>query len=254
MSVEIRREMLVRYLREQGRTSVNDLATHLNITGATIRSDLRQLEQSHQVTRRYGGAEAVTQPITEDRTIDEKTALNQNIKQRIGAKAASLVHDGESIILDNGSTTLQMVPWLVERVALTVMTNSLHIINEVVARDSNMNLLMPGGTYRKRSASFHGGLAEQAFRAFSFDKLFIGADGFDIEQGTTTFIEAYQVSQAMCQAAKQIIVVTDSSKFGRKTPNVVVPIEKIDIVITDHGISEADQAALEQRGIQVLLV
>jgi DeoR family glucitol operon repressor len=164
------------------------------------------------------------------------------------------VHDGESIILDNGSTTLQMVPWLVERVALTVMTNSLHIINEVVARDSNMNLLMPGGTYRKRSASFHGGLAEQAFRAFSFDKLFIGADGFDIEQGTTTFIEAYQVSQAMCQAAKQIIVVTDSSKFGRKTPNVVVPIEKIDIVITDHGISEADQTALEQRGIQVLLV
>ena len=76
MSVEIRREMLVRYLREQGRTSVNDLATHFNITGATIRSDLRQLEQSHQVTRRYGGAEAVTQPITEDRTIDEKTALN----------------------------------------------------------------------------------------------------------------------------------------------------------------------------------
>lgn len=254
MSVEVRREMLVRYLREQGRTSVNDLATHFNITGATIRSDLRHLELAHQVTRRYGGAEAISQPIAEDRTIDEKTALNQSIKQRIGAKAASLVHDGESIILDNGSTTLQMVPWLVERVALTVMTNSLHIMNEAVARDSNMNLLMPGGTYRKRSASFHGGLAEQAFRAFTFDKLFIGADGFDIEQGTTTFIEAYQVSQAMCQAAKQIIVVTDSSKFGRKTPNVVVPIEKIDIVITDHGISEADQTALEQRGIQVLLV
>ena len=133
-------------------------------------------------------------------------------------------------------------------------TNSLLIINEAVSRDCNMNLLMPGGTYRKRSSSFHGGLAEQAFRAFTFDKLFIGADGFDIEQGTTTFNEAYQVSQAMCQAAKQIIVVTDSSKFGRKTPNVVVPIDKIDIVITDHGISEADQAALEQRGIQVLLV
>ena len=84
--------------------------------------------------------------------------------------------------------------------------------------------------------------------------MFIGADGFDIEQGTTTFNEAYQVSQAMCQAAKQIIVVTDSSKFGRKTPNVVVPIDKIDIVITDSGISESDLAALQQRGIQVMLV
>ncbi|WP_024871723.1 glucitol operon DNA-binding transcriptional repressor SrlR [Tolumonas lignilytica] len=254
MSVEIRREMLVRYLREHGRTAVNDLATHFNITGATVRSDLRQLEQSNLVTRRYGGAEAVTQPVAEDRTMDEKTTLNQNIKQRIGAKAAGLVHDGESIILDNGSTTLQMVPWLVERVALTLMTNSLLIMNEVVSRDSNMTLLMPGGTYRKRSSSFHGGLAEQAFRSFTFDKLFIGADGFDIEQGTTTFNEAYQVSQAMCQAAKQIIVVTDSTKFGRKTPNVVVPISKIDIVITDQGISESDKAALEQRGIQVLLV
>ena len=94
MSVEIRREMLVRYLREQGRTSVNDLANHFNITGATIRSDLRQLELAHLVTRSYGGAEAISQPVSEDRTIDEKTALNQSIKQRIGAKAASLVHDG----------------------------------------------------------------------------------------------------------------------------------------------------------------
>ena len=254
MSVEVRRDMLVRYLREHGRTSVNDLASHFNITGATVRSDLRHLELANLVTRRYGGAEAVTHPVAEDRSMDEKTTLNQNIKQRIGAKAASLVNDGESIILDNGSTTLQMVPWLIERVALTVMTNSLLIINEAVARDCNMNLLMPGGTYRKRSSSFHGGLAEQAFRSFTFDKLFIGADGFDIEQGTTTFNEAYQVSQAMCQAAKQIIVVTDSSKFGRKTPSVVVPIDKIDIVITDSGISESDLAALQQRGIQVMLV
>jgi len=144
MSVEVRRDMLVRYLREHGRTSVNDLASHFNITGATVRSDLRHLELANLVTRRYGGAEAVTHPVAEDRSMDEKTTLNQNIKQRIGAKAASLVNDGGSIILDNGSTTLQMVPWLIERVALTVMTNSLLIINEAVARDCNMNLLMPG--------------------------------------------------------------------------------------------------------------
>lgn len=254
MSVELRREMLVKYLREHGRTNVNDLAAHFNITGATVRSDLRSLEQTNQVVRRYGGAEAVVQSAVEDRTLDEKTALNQEVKQRIGEKAASFVRDGESIILDNGSTTLQMVPWLVDRVALTVMTNSLLIVNEAVARDSNMTLLMPGGTFRKRSSSFHGGLAEQAFRFYTFDKLFIGADGFDIELGTTTFNEAYQVSQSMCQAARQIVVVTDSSKFGRKTPNIVVPIEKIDIVITDSGIKEADKAALEAKDIQVILV
>ncbi|MEE9707834.1 glucitol operon DNA-binding transcriptional repressor SrlR [Aeromonas veronii] len=254
MSVELRREMLVNYLREKGRTAVTELAEHFNITGATVRSDLRYLEQTKQVTRRYGGAEAVTHSLSDDRPLDEKTSLNQDIKKRIGAKAASLVHDGDSIILDNGSTTVQMVQWLVEKVALTVMTNSLLIANEFVARDSNVTLLMPGGAFRKRSSSFHGGLAEQAFRFYTFDKLFIGADGFDIELGTTTFIEAYQVSQSMCQAAKQIIVVIDSSKFGRKTPNIVVPIDKIDIVITDSGISDEDKRALEDKDIQVLIV
>lgn len=254
MSIEARREMMVRYLREHGRTTVNELAAQFNITAATIRSDLRHLERSKLVVRRYGGADAFSHPAVEDRTMDEKTALNLNTKQRIGAKAASLLKDGESIILDSGSTTLQMVPWLAERVALTVMTNSLHIMNEAVALDSSLTLLMPGGTYRKRSASFHGSQAEQAFSAFTFDKLFIGADGFDVEQGTTTFNEAYQVSQAMCQAVRQIIVVTDSSKFGRRTPNVVVPIDKIDILITDTGISDADRQALEQHGIQVVLV
>ncbi|MEI4964060.1 MULTISPECIES: glucitol operon DNA-binding transcriptional repressor SrlR [Aeromonas] len=254
MSIESRREIIVHYLREHGRTSVNDLAAHFNITGATVRSDLRHLEQAQLVVRRYGGAEAFTPPALEDHTMDEKTALNLSTKQRIGAKAASLVHDGESIILDSGSTTLQMVPWLADRVALTMMTNSLHIMDEAAALNSSLTLLMPGGTYRKRSASFHGSQAEQAFRVFTFDKLFIGADGFDVEQGTTTFNEAYQVSQAMCQAARKIIVVTDSSKFGRKTPNVVVPIDKIDIVITDKGIRDSDLQALEQYGIEVMLV
>lgn len=217
MSIETRREMLVRYLREHGRTSVNDLAAHFNITGATVRSDLRHLEQAQLVVRRYGGAEAFTQPALEDHSMDEKTVLNLNTKQRIGARAASLVRDGESIILDSGSTTLQMVPWLAERVALTVMTNSLHIMNEAAALDSNVTLLMPGGTYRKRSASFHGSQAEQAFRVFTFDKLFIGADGFDVEQGTTT--------------------------LGVLRPNL---LESVTTMIC--------RQALEQHGIQVVLV
>ena len=254
MSIETRRDMLVRYLRENGRTSVKELADYFNITGATVRSDLRFLEQAQLVMRRYGGAEAFNGAALEDRTMDEKTTLNLNIKQRIGAKAASLVQNGESIVLDSGSTTLQMVPWLAEHVGLKLMTNSLHIMNEAAALESSLTLLMPGGTYRKRSASFHGKSAEQAFRDFTFDKLFIGADGFAVEQGITTCNEAYQVSQAMCQSAKKIIVVTDSCKFGQRTPNVVVPIDKIDIIITDPGISDADRQALERQGIEILLV
>ena len=98
MSIETRRDMLVRYLRENGRTSVKELADYFNITGATVRSDLRFLEQAQLVMRRYGGAEAFNGAALEDRTMDEKTTLNLNIKQRIGAKAASLVQNGESIV------------------------------------------------------------------------------------------------------------------------------------------------------------
>ena len=116
MSIETRREMLVRYLREHGRTSVNDLAAHFNITGATVRSDLRHLEQAQLVVRRYGGApEAFTQPALEDHSMDEKTVLNLNTSASAPGREPGpgwRVHHSRQ-----GSTTLQMVPWLAERVA-----------------------------------------------------------------------------------------------------------------------------------------
>ena len=186
--------------------------------------------------------------------MDEKTVLNLNTKQRIGARAASLVRDGESIILDSGSTTLQMVPWLAERVALTVMTNSLHIMNEAAALDSNVTLLMPGGTYRKRSASFHGSQAEQAFSRIHLRqvvhrrrRLRCRAGHHHLQRGISG--EPGHVPGGTADHRGDRL-----SKFGRKTPNVVVPIDKIDIIITDKGISDADRQALEQHGIQVVLV
>lgn len=255
MTMDKRRAQVVSYLRENGKTSVNELASVFETSGATIRADLRSLEVEGLVVRRYGSAEAINpaKAGSEDRSMDEKQAINLDAKCRIAEAAASMVEDGSSIILDCGSTTLQMVPHLKDVLALTLMTNSMHIAQAVASSDAEHTILMPGGTYRRKSASFHGTWAEKTFREFSFDKLFIGADGFDLAQGTTTYNEAYQVSQAMCQAAGQIIVVTDSSKFGRRSPNVVVPLEKIDIVITDRGISADDLAYLEEKGIKVIL-
>jgi DeoR family glucitol operon repressor len=250
-----RRDRLVDYLRENGKTAVNELAEVFDTSGATIRSDLRSLEQEGLVVRRYGSAEACfPSAVSTEDAMDEKKTLNLDVKIKIARKATELVNDGDSIILDCGSTTLQMIPELKNIMSLTLMTNSLDIVNAIASLDSDHTVIMPGGTFRKKSASFHGTLAERAFSQFSFDKLFIGADGFDMEQGCTTFIEAYQVSQAMCQSANKIIVVLDSSKFGRKSPNVVVPIDKIDVVITDTNISKEDLDCLEEKGITVYLV
>ncbi|HEY5716208.1 MAG TPA: DNA-binding transcriptional repressor [Psychromonas sp.] len=250
-----RRDRLVNYLRDNGKTAVNELAKLFDTSGATIRSDLRSLEEEGVVVRRYGSAEACFPSLAaEDIAMDEKKTINLDVKVRIAKKAVELVNDGDSIILDCGSTTLQMIPELEKIRSLTLMTNSLDIVNAMADLDSEHTIIMPGGTFRKKSSSFHGSLAEKAFSQFSFDKLFIGADGFDPVQGCTTFIEAYQVSQAMCQSANRIIVVLDSSKFGRKSPNVVVPIDKIDVVITDTNIHSEDLARLEEKGITVYLV
>ncbi|UGA54043.1 glucitol operon DNA-binding transcriptional repressor SrlR [Vibrio sp. VB16] len=256
MNIIDRRNELVAYLKENGKTAVNELADIFDTSGATIRTDLRKLEEDGVVVRRYGSAEACLPQVVaaEEFAMDEKKTINLDKKIRIAKKAVQLVNDGDSIILDCGSTTLQMVPELDNFMSLTLMTNSMDIVNTMAELDSDHTIIMPGGSYRKKSASFHGGLAERAFSQFSFDKLFIGADGFDLSQGCTTYNEAYQVSQAMCQSAKNIIVVIDSSKFGRRSPNVVVPLDRIDAVITDTDFSEEEALGLEDKGINVYRV
>jgi len=255
MNLDNRRERLLEFLKTHGKTSVNRLASTFDTSGATIRSDLRSLEEEGLVIRRYGAAEAAAPPHgLEDWSMDVKQTLNLEHKSLIAQAASKLVQDGESIVLDCGSTTLQMVSHLQHVLELTLMTNSIHIVNAVAELESPHTVLMPGGTYRHKSASFHGALAEQAFQKFSFDKLFIGADGFDLAQGTTTYNEAYQVSQAMCQAANKIIVVTDSSKFGRRSPNVVVPLNKIDVLVTDSDIEKKHIESLQKQGIELLVV
>lgn len=250
-----RRDLVLQYLKDHGRTSVNALSAHFGLTGATIRSDLRTLELESRIVRCYGGAEARVLPVPEtEQPMNEKTKINQEVKRNIAQAAVFLIDNGESLILDNGSTTLQMVKYLEGRTGLSIMTNSLSIMNEIANLDCDFNLLIPGGVFRKNSSSFHGPQAEQAFSSFTFDKLFIGADGFDIEMGTTTFNELFQVSQAMVKAARQVIVVTDSEKFKRKTPNVVVSINQIDVIITDSGISDEDKKALQAKKIKVITV
>jgi DeoR family glucitol operon repressor len=112
---------------------------------------------------------------------------------------------------------------------------------------------MPGGTFRKTSASFHGSLAESAFSKFSFDTLFIGADGVDLTAGVTTFNEVFAVSQAMCQAAKKIVLLVDSSKFGRRSPNVVCSLDVVDVLITDNDIGDDILAQFREKGIEVII-
>ena len=245
-----RQAAILEYLQKQGKCSVEELAQYFDTTGTTIRKDLVILEHAGTVIRTYGGV--VLNKEESDPPIDHKTLINTHKKELIAEAAVSFIHDGDSIILDAGSTVLQMVPLLSRFNNITVMTNSLHIVNALSELDNEQTILMPGGTFRKKSASFHGQLAENAFEHFTFDKLFMGTDGIDLNAGVTTFNEVYTVSKAMCNAAREVILMADSSKFGRKSPNVVCSLESVDKLITDAGIDPAFRQALEEKGSTVL--
>ena len=136
---------------------------------------------------------------------------------------------------------------------ITVMTNSLHIVNALSELGQRANYPDARRDLSQKSASFHGQLAENAFEQFSFDKLFMGTDGIDLNAGVTTFNEVFSVSKAMCNAAREVILMADSSKFGRKSPNVVCSLESVDKLITDAGIDPAFRQALEAKGIEVII-
>ncbi|MBS0968466.1 DNA-binding transcriptional repressor (plasmid) [Chimaeribacter arupi] len=251
MKPKQRQAQILEYLQQKGRVTVEALTAHFNTTGTTIRKDLSFLEQEGAVIRTYGGV--MLNRDEGDQPIDRKTLINTDKKKQIAALAAGLINEGDSLIFDAGSTVLQMVPHLARFNNITVMTNSLSIVNELVELENDQVILMPGGTYRKTSASFHGSLAETAFSHFSFDKLFIGADGVDLAAGVTTFNEVFAVSQAMCRAAQKIVLLVDSSKFGRKSPNVVCQLASVDVLITDSDIAPALVTQLQEKGIEVLI-
>ncbi|MFQ1049555.1 DNA-binding transcriptional repressor [Avibacterium paragallinarum] len=255
MKPKERQLAILNYLQTHGKTAVDQLAEFFSTTGTTIRKDLTALEKAKKVLRTYGSVVLREQEKTTETELPmtNKTHINLEQKKKIAQAAVKFLKDGDSIIIDSGSTVLQMIPYLAELNNLTIMTNSLHIMNSLVALEKEHELLMCGGTYRTKSASLHGILAEATFEKFSFDKLFIGTDGFDLELGLTTFNEVHGVSKAMTNAARQIIVLADSSKFGRRSPNIVCPLEKIDVVITDNLLDKQTHQALLNKGIAVVI-
>lgn len=254
MKVRQRQTAILEYLQSNGQVSVDELVEHFKTTGTTIRKDLTQLHESGLILRTYGGA-MLNREIG-DRTIDHKTYINTLAKKAIAQEAAKLIYEGDSIIFDAGSTVAQMIPMLAKFNNLTIMTNSLHMVNELVANNNDQTIILTGGTFRRKSASFHSNNASAiaAFESYTFDKLFMGADGVDLVGGVTTFNESYHGSVAMSKAAAKLILLADSSKFGRRSPNVVCDLSAVNTIITDEKLDDRYDNALTQKGINVVKV
>ena len=246
-----RRHAIVTLLAERGELSVDWLAREFDTSEVTIRKDLAELERNGLLLRRYGGAIPVPQELVAD--VPEAEQVSKR-KQAIARAAAELIRDHNRIIIDSGSTTAALIPELGKRRGLVVMTNSLAVAAALRELENEPTLLMTGGTWDPHSEAFQGQVAEQVLRSYDFDQLFIGAAGVDPLRGTTTFNELVGLSRVMAEVAREVVVLAEAHKVGRKIPNLELPWSRIDTLITDTGLSAELKVRIEQQGVQVICV
>lgn len=242
-----RRRAIIERLNAEGEVSVDQLSEAFSTSEVTIRKDLAELENSGLLLRKFGGA--VLLPSESSELSSETLSIR---KQAIATKAASLVQDHNRIIIDSGSTTSALIPELKSKLGLVVMTNSLHVANNLLEQENEPKVLMTGGTWDAQSHSFQGKMAEQVLRAYNFDQAFLGAAGLDLDKGSTTFNELTHLSRVMADVAVQVIVMAESEKLQRKIPNVELPWSKISVLVTDDQIDPKAKRKIEQHGVQVL--
>lgn len=252
-----RRNKIVDMVNTQGSVLVLDLSNHFGISEVTIRADLRMLENKGLVTRFHGGAARAGSNLTEtdnqEVMLEDRYQLASDPKKRIAREAASLIKEGMTVILDSGSTTLLIAEELVNINNITVITNSLPAAF-TLSENKNITLVVCGGTVRHKTHSMHGTIAERSLQGICADLMFVGADGIDATNGITTFNEGYSISSVMAGAAHKVIAVLDASKFNRRGFNQVLPIAKIDCVITDDGIEKDDKDLLTKTGTEIVTV
>jgi len=243
-----RRRIILDHLQQHGEVSVEVLVKQFDTSSVTIRKDLMALEKNGLLLRRYGGAVSIPHELVKE---PGNSYVSQH-KINIAQAAANHIRDHNRIIIDSGSTTVALIPELNHKQGLVVMTNSLHVANALQGLENEPTLLMTGGTWDPHSESFQGKVAEQVLRSYDFDQLFIGADGIDLARGTTTFNELLSLSQVMAEVSREVIVMVESDKIGRKIPNLELPWQQINTLITDSDLSDKDAEQISQHGIKLI--
>ncbi|MFL0811020.1 MAG: DeoR family transcriptional regulator [Agarilytica sp.] len=243
-----RRGEIVAILADRGEVTVDYLAQYFSTSEVTIRKDLAELEANGLLLRRHGGAV----PLPVELVSNTKVTANSGVKNTIAQSAFSLIRDHNRIIIDSGSTTSALIPLLPQRAGLVVMTNALDVANQLRDLENEPTLLMTGGTWDARSESFQGQLAEQMLKQYDFDQLFIGADGIDVERGTTTFNELYQLSRVMAEVAREVVVMAESNKVSRKIHNQELPWSQVNVFVTDRDLDKNLKKTIEAQDVKVI--
>jgi len=244
---------IARYVEEQGRARVAELAEHFGVSTVTIRKDLDVLDDRGRVIRTHGGAIA-PRVRRQDLAYDVRDQMQREEKAAIGALAAATIGDGESILIDASTTGLYLARELMQRgggQSLTIVTNSIRMASELAVRP-DISVLLMGGRVRGRSLSLVGHLGDAVLSRVNVQKAFVGAAGFTLEEGLTeTTEEEAQIKRAMVAAVREVYAIVDHSKWGRVASATFCRPEGLTGVFTDTGAPPEMMTELERKGIRV---
>lgn len=247
ISTQERQNSILDLLSRQGEVLVDALSQQFKTSEVTIRKDLRQLESESKLVRKFGGAVRINFQTKENE--GSKVSFQ---KKSIARTAANLIQEGDRVVLDSGSTVLEILPFLLNRKDLVVMTNSLKVANLLTASEYPPQILLTGGTWDQQSEAFQGKMAEQMLASYDFDIAFIGAAGLDPLRGTTTFNELTNLSNVMASNSSRVVVMAEASKLNRKIPNIELPWSSVSTLITDDSIDTNSLNSIIDQGVDVV--
>jgi DeoR/GlpR family transcriptional regulator of sugar metabolism len=245
-----RRNRIHEIIKVQGSVRVSALSDLLGVSELTVRRDLEQLERAGILERTHGGA-IHSHRMRGEPLYSEKDRLHRDEKRQIGAAAAALVKDGDTLLINSGSTTLQIFRHLADRKNLRVITSNMGAFLEIQGLD--LELILTGGSYREHSNSLVGPMAMLSLQQVYGSKCFIGVDGVSLSHGLTTpTLQEAEIARTMIERTRgQVIVVADCSKIGVVADFMTAPIEKVNALIVDSGFDENYRVELEESGIEI---
>jgi DeoR family transcriptional regulator of aga operon len=252
MSKAERKEKIRQLVHETGGVTVAELCARFAVSEATIRRDLEELDAKGVLARVHGGA-LRPDSVAPEPPIFQRAHEQAEFKDHIGRAAAELIADGETVFLGSGSTVLAVARYLKQRRSLTVISNSLPVIN-LLADAAGITLVALGGLVRQSELSLIGHIAEQSLAELRADKVVMGIRAVHLEQGLTNdYLPETMTDRAIVRLSPKLILVADHTKFGRTAPAFVAPLSVVDIVVTDSGISAETTHRLAEIGIQVIV-
>ena len=249
MDITDRRKEIINILKDREYVTVEEFSKVLGVSTVTIRTDLSALESEGSLIRTHGGA-MKSEKKSKQRFISNTMSENELEKKEIALKASSLIKDGSTIIIDSGSTTIHLAENLKDK-KITVVTNNI-LAQDILKNEESVNLIVLGGTLRRASMGTIGPIANNAVKSMNVDIFFLGAAAYNQEIISSYDVIEVELKKNIIHSADKVVLLADSSKYGKKAFSTISSWDLIDTFITDK-IDNDFREKLEELGVEVIL-